>query len=249
MRLVRSGTTLVELVVALALGGVVIGLIARSSLQQRRTERASAATRSATVAVDEATWIVAALLERTSLADSLVPRGDTAMDWRAFVGTAVACAARGDSVIVPDSGAAVWWEGVPTTGDVVDVGTAGGDWLVAHVTAVRSRAGGGACGAPHQVLVLDQRVDSTTVPLVRVTRWRRVTLYRGGDAQWWLGERRCDAVPVFRCDPAQPLTGPLGPPPSGLTFTVGERFLPARSVGVGARSGSARRSRAVAVPP
>jgi prepilin-type N-terminal cleavage/methylation domain-containing protein len=95
------GTTLVELLVALALGSLVVAMCATALVGQRRAERRVAESTRPGSAADEAVRVVAAALARVAASDTLVARGDTALEWRATLGGAVACAGGGDSLVVP----------------------------------------------------------------------------------------------------------------------------------------------------
>jgi hypothetical protein len=247
-RVPSRGSTLVELLVALTLGSVVVGLLAQSVVAQRRAERHTTSAAAANGATDEAVQISAALFARISAADTIIIRGDTAIEWRASIGVAIACAWTADSVVLPDSGMAAWWEGVPDSGDVAELGSTDGGWRAVEVTAVKARPSGGACGAPHRTLWLSAPADTGPPPAVRITRRRRTMLYRGSDGAWWMGERRCSARPPYGCGAAQPIAGPLAPPPAGLRFeidsTPGQLLISAA-----AAIGEAKQAATVAVPP
>ncbi len=248
MRLIRRGTTLVELLVALALGSVVAAVFAQSVTVQRRAERVVAHSTAAASAADEAVGVLASAIARVSDADSLLVRGDTALEWRATVGVAIACYAGSDTVVVPDTGLATWWESQPGIGDAVDVANAAGEWTGSEVVAMSTRSTGGACGGAQRMLRLGAALPDSGVLLVRVARRRRFTLYRGGDGDWWLGERTCsDGAPVH-CDAAQPVAGPLLAPPSGLRFTLDSSGAH-RTVSVAARGGRVVRNLHVALRP
>lgn len=214
----RRGTTLVELVVVLLLGTIVVGMYARTVVAQRRAERTAAAVNAPAAAADEAMRVLAIALERVAAGDSLWARGDTALEWRATIGVAVACAAGGDTIVVPDSGAAAWWEAIPDSGDAAELETSGALVRV-EVLSVRSQSSG-ACGGAQRTLRLRAPSGATELPAVRVTRRTRFMLYRGGDGAWWLGQRTCSFATPLSCTSAQPITGPLSPPPLGLRFTL-----------------------------
>jgi type II secretory pathway pseudopilin PulG len=248
MPLSRSGTTLAELIVVLVLGSVVAGMFARSVVGQRRTERAVSGVSAAAVAADDAVQVVAAALARVSVQDSLTVRGDTALEWLATIGAALACAAGGDTVVVPDSGLAAWWESPPDSSDAADMADASGVWLSSEVVSVRARASGGACAGPQRTIRLRTPINAGVTPFVRVARRLRVMLYRGGDGLWWLGERTCSYRAPIECVAAQPIAGPLSPPPAGLRFTVAQ-MGGNRSVSVTATAGRVARSRVVLLRP
>jgi hypothetical protein len=245
----RRGTSLVEVIVAMTLSVVVIAGFARAIMAQRRAERTIAGAYQPGVAADEAVRVAAALLSRAAASDSLWVRGDSALEWRATVGVSLACFAGGDSVVVPDVAPSTWWEAPPDTGDAADVALAAGQWTSRSIAAIRTRASGGACGGPQRTLQLGTAVAwGATLPAVRVTRRTRLMLYRDGDGAWWLGERRCaDSVPAA-CGAAQPIAGPLAPPPAGLRFAI-DSSGPRRVIVILAAAATARRGEIVALLP
>src|SRR5262245_10826675 len=162
MRMMRRGTTLAELVVVLFLGTIVVAMYARTVVAQRRAERTIAAFNAPAAAADEAMRVLVSALERMAATDSLWVRGDTALEWRAAIGVAVACAVGGDSVVVPDIGPGTWWESAPDSGDAAEfeiAALAAGAAERVEIVAVRSQSAGGACGAAQRTL----RLRSATV--------------------------------------------------------------------------------------
>ena len=246
--MIRRGTTLVELVVALILGSVVAGLFAQAVVVQRRSERAVARSIGAASAADEATAMLAAVIARVSNADSLLVRGDTALELRATVGVALACHAASDTVVVSDTGVAAWWESPPESGDAADLADAAGNWTGSEIVAVSTRSSGGACGGAQRTLRLRTPLVAGHAPLVRVARRRRFMLYRGGDGAWWLGERTCSYGDPVHCDAAQPVAGPLSPPPVGVRFVLGSAGTH-RTVTIAATAGRVVRTLIVVLRP
>jgi len=244
----RTGTTLAELMIALVLGGAVVGAFARTLVVQRRAESSVASVNAPAAAADEVVRVATAALARVAASDRLVIRGDTAIEWHATVGVALACAAGGDSLVVPSAGTSSWWEAVPDSGDAVDVGAPDGSWVRYEIMSVRVRASGAACGGPERTLLVQPALADDALPSVRVTRRMRFTLYRGGDGAWWLGERRCSLAESAACSAAQPVAGPLRAAPFGLAFRI-DSTQALRTVHVTARAGSVQRRAVVALRP
>ena len=244
----RRGTTLAELIVVLLLGSIVVGLYASTVVAQRRVERTAAGANAPAAAADESVRILVAALERIAASDSLWIRGDTALEWRATIGVAIACAYGGDTIVVPDSGAAVWWESAPDSGDAAELGGPG-TWAREEVLSVSTRSGGGACGGAQRTLHLRSAQVLSGVPVVRVTRRTRFMLYRGGDGGWWLGQRTCSFAPPLRCTSAQPVAGPLAPPPLGLQFTLDSAGGGVPTIALTVAAGSVARAARVTVHP
>jgi hypothetical protein len=215
----RRGTTLAELIVVLLLGSMVVALYASTVVAQRRAERTAAGANAPAAAADESVHVLMSAFERIAAGDSVWIRGDTAFEWRATIGVAIACAYGGDTVVVPDSGAAAWWESAPDSGDAAELGGTG-TWTREEVLSVSTQSGGGACGGAQRTLRLRSALALGAVPVVRVTRRTRFMLYQGGDGAWWLGQRTCSFAPPLRCTSAQPVAGPLAAPPLGLRFAL-----------------------------
>jgi hypothetical protein len=244
----RHGTTLAELMIALVLGGTVVGAFTRTLVLQRRAEALVASTNAPSAAADEVVRVATAALARVAASDRLVIRGDTAIDWLATVGVALACAAGGDTLVVPTSGDASSWESVPDSGDAVDVGAPDGSWVRHQIVAVRARANGATCGGAERTLQVQSALADAARPAVRVTRRMRFALYRGGDGAWWLGERRCPLAESASCSAAQPVAGPLRAWPLGLAFRI-DSTQATHMVHVTARAGLVQRRAVVALRP
>lgn len=245
MRVARSGISLVELLIALLLSGVVLSSFARTASVQRRAEATLARNSRSAATADEVVRVVAAAAARVARADSVWLRGDTAVEWRAPIGAAVACVADADSLVVPDAGLGAWWESVPDSGDGAQFLTPAGEWRERQVVAVRTRSVG-ACAGGARVLRVHAPLEVAGAVAVRVTRRTRLVLYRGGDGDWWLGERQCPFTGAVRCGPAQPIAGPVRASPTGLEFAIDSG--PVRALAVVARSGGAVRHASVTFP-
>jgi hypothetical protein len=239
----RPGASLVELMLALVLGGALLGTFARTLAVQRRAESSVASVNAPAASADEVVRVATAALSRVAASDRLVVRGDTAIDWVATVGVALACSAGGDSLVVPSTGASSWWVASPDSGDALDVGSPDGSWARYEIVAVRARTSGPACGGAERTLQLQPlpQPAESALPVVRVMRRMRFTLYRGGDGAWWLGERRCPLAESAPCSAPQPVAGPLRAAPLGLSFRI-DTTQALRAVHVTARAGSVTRS-------
>jgi hypothetical protein len=216
----RKGTSIVELIVALTLGAVVVMTFATTVVGQRRSERALANAAAHAGAADEAARVLSSLIARAATSDSFVFRSDTALEWFTAVGVSMSCAAGGDSIVLPDSASSSWWESWPDTGDAVDAQDAAGNWTRHEIIGIRSRTAGTTCGGPQHAVVVRAPHGLGVAPLVRVARRMRFMLYRGTDGAWWLGERTCTFAHPVLCGAAQPVAGPLAPPPTGLQFVL-----------------------------
>lgn len=205
----RRGTTLAELIVVLVLGSVILGLVTQSLKAHRRSERTIARSSQSASIADETLGVLTSALERVSSADTVLLRGDTAIELGFTIGLGLACAVGGDSVVFQENGTG-WWESPPDSSDTIDAMTAG-QWWRSKIMWTRSRAvASGVCAGLQRVVKIRPPPPSgPELPLVRVTRRTRFMIYRGGDGEWWFGERTCSSSPPYPCAAAQPVSGPL----------------------------------------
>ncbi len=214
--LTRRGVGLPELLISLALGGVIVATAATGLLQQVRRQRDREDRARADAIVREVVEILRAELSHATGAVRVL--GDTAVQLESQRLLAVACETLGARLVLPT--AADWWSG-PRPGDslaVVDTLTRA-EWR-AGVAAVGTQRASPACPSGGVRLTLSAPPPATVPVLalpVRVWRVARFTAYRAGDGLWWVGERSCGGT----CGVAQPVTGPVRPPAvGGLRFGV-----------------------------
>jgi prepilin-type N-terminal cleavage/methylation domain-containing protein len=246
----RRGTSLVELMIALTLFGI-IGLATLRALdQQARFHSGILAVleaRSQHAAAHEA---VAVELRSVSSAASDVNRlSDSAIVFRLPVGAGVACAVVAGAIeLVPDTVAAgqafASFRTTPQPGDtawIFDEGpsdaSADDAWIPLHVTAA-TRATGLCAGSPMIDPALDAmrpswRLSVSGTPpatlaagaAVRLTRISRFALYRGGTGEHWLGFSEI-APGTGAWVTIQPVSGPYlpfnpgTPAASGIALTA-----------------------------
>lgn len=215
----RRAATLVELLVALALAGVVLGTAMSSVLRQQRTHERIRAVSGADAQLRAATSVVAAQLSLLDPAAGDLALGqadDTALQFRAAVAVSLACGRSNGSVtLLPDSagtpsfagsasqprsGDSLWW-----LGDSAWLGTRIGS-VVREATSctVPMSASGSA-------LRLSLVGSGDSVPVgaaLRVTRQTRYALYRSSDGSWQLGFREWNDAGASFSAP-QPVAGPF----------------------------------------
>ncbi len=206
----RRGTGLAELLVALALAGIVMAVATRGLAQQLRLHRASDAQARADEIVREVHNVLRAELGHA--APDVRVLGDTAVDLSLMRVVARACEQHPTRLILPATQS--WWS-PPRAGDslaVLDT-LARREWRSA-VAAVGTQRASADCPAGGTRLTLGSpppaSVPARAVP-VRVWRTVRYMAYRASDGQWWLGERAC----APGCGAAQPIAGPVLPPAQG----------------------------------
>jgi prepilin-type N-terminal cleavage/methylation domain-containing protein len=232
----RRGVTLVELTVALSIA-LVVGAAAGGVLaRQHRFYAEAGEVAAGRQQVAGALAIVAADLRAASpAAGDLTAIAPDAVQLRATIGAAVACATAGDALDSPTpSGAAraaglVAWRSAPRAGDTLAVyhppdGTLPGRWT-SHAVASFS-ATGGACPAGDPLggggtgarIVVDAATplspDVGAGTAVRVLRHVRYSLYVGGDGGRQLGyaDYRAGAGWATVQPVAGPFAAPAGPP-------------------------------------
>lgn len=236
----RAGATLAELVVALAITAVAGAMGAGMLVTAERRSRADAASDRGTQIARDVAHVLGSVIPDADPAYVAV-RDDTALDVGEHVGISVVCSMDGRSIVVPGAQASegdafTAWRSPPERGDMVLVwDTVAGAWFRAAADSVSERNDGGGCPATgpfrstadsiaRTPVVRFRLTDSLPARVgpgapVRVARRARWALYRSSDRTWWLGYRRC---PGGACGAAQPVAGPLAPPPdSGLRFSRG----------------------------
>lgn len=242
----RRGLTLVELLVATALFGVIAGalllLVARAEREAGRIGARAGARRATR---DAASGLAHALRELAPGSGDLLVAGAGEVQLRATVAVSVLCgidAARSTVVIVPPAGAGpalgswltapriadtvlFWAEMSGTTEDSLVPASPG--WRVSVLDADAASgatcdpaAGVAAVVAPGSAVALRLATPlSDVVALgapVRVVRRMRWALYRGGDGRWYLGVSDCVPARATPCATIQPVSGPY--PAAGVTL-------------------------------
>ena len=226
--MMRRGVTLVELVVAMTVGGIVLALVAAISVRQQRlhadlTERLAVAEQ-----LRQASTVLPIELRGLSTdAGDLREARDTAVEFRSTIASAVVCdTIAGGIVLAPAASGASAFAGFLTPiadGDTAWLLTPGDsieEWTPLPIASV-GFVGGAACGRTGPVLDATARASSraslrlgifapagTIGSVVRVTRPTRYSLYRGGDSRWYLGARDWNSG-ANRFNTTQPVSGPF----------------------------------------
>lgn len=242
----RRGFTLVELLVAVAIFGVVGALTIATTIVQERAASSTLARTRATRTAAEALDIVGAELAGTSAVD-LVSVTDSSLEAYTPVAEGVVCAWPSARVVAlpppggAGEGARTRWRTMPREGDIalfLDADTSDAmAWRDATVTSTSLSHDPTLCppsegytagmdGEPRLLLELDAMpagVGEGTI--VRVQRRERLVLYRPSGGGGQLGVRPCPPDRSQPCGAVQPVAGPLLPPSgdpaaSGLRFTL-----------------------------
>jgi type II secretory pathway component PulJ len=206
----RSGTGLAELLVSLALAGVILAAATRGLVQHLALHRTRDARTRAAEIVREVHDVLRA--ELAHAAGEVRVRGDTAVDVASLRLLARACHQDQARLVVPAT-EPVW--STPRAGDSLGVmdTLSRSEWRTVIVAAGTQRASA-ECPAGGMRLTLGTALPlsapARAVP-TRVWRTVRYVAYRAADGAWWLGERLC----ATGCGAAQPVAGPLLPPSQG----------------------------------
>lgn len=223
---ISRGWTLLELVIALVIFGVVAGLGAGAVASEQRNARAAARIRAVRAELRDATGVLAQEIRGASPAsDTLRLAADTAVEFFTPLLTAITCAPGSGSrlLLVPPliSGAIQPAVGPqPDTGDLAwiweeDSVRTPGTWrrwrIAGYTSDVLENCSVALAPLVGQPRVLTVTGDAGTVPAgapVQVVRRGRYSVYRASDGDWYLGYKRCDALGPSRCQSVQPVAGP-----------------------------------------
>ena len=224
----RRGVTLVELVVAMTLGGLVLALVAAISVRQQRLHADLADRLALAEQLRQAATVLPIELRGLAVgAGDLRDARDTAVEFRSTISSAVVCDTIGGGVILaPSSPGPTPFAGFLTpitdgdTAWVLAPGDSVDRWNAFPIASVATVAGGG-CDRAGPVLDASARATGrislrfapgqpavASGSVVRVTRPTRYSLYRGGDGRWYLGARDWNAA-ANRFNTIQPVSGPF----------------------------------------
>jgi prepilin-type N-terminal cleavage/methylation domain-containing protein len=225
MHMRRTGHTLVELLVALAVGALVLGLGATIGFRHQRFHRDVVIAVERAETIDQLVALMPISLRGIAPGEGdVAPSGarDTSLEFRAAImgatlcdsGTAVVVAAPGDapnrlaSVLSrPESGDTAWF---------LDTSPALETWAPRVVTAAFDtsavcRLGGslpfGSAPRTSVALRLSSPAPAGSA-VVRVTRPWRYSLYRASDGGWYLGAKEWNPG-SGKFNTIQPVAGPL----------------------------------------
>lgn len=211
--------SLVELLVALALGGVVVTAAASSMLRQQRGVRWVEGLTGAELQVRP---VMRVLVDELSSLDpsagDIAPglASDSTLQLRAVVAASLTCDSTATVTLLPDDSTTAPMGGAgrtPAAGDSLwlYLGATVG-WRARAVTGV-SRVSA-PCAVPTATsgatyrLALDAPADVAAGTPLRLTRWERWVVYRASDGRWYVGIRDWSAA-TNRFLAAQPVAGPF----------------------------------------
>lgn len=215
----RQGTALLELLLSLALASVVLSIATTSLLRQQRVHARIRGASGSDAQLRAATTVLAGQLAELNAAAGDIASGsasDTALQFRATVGTSFACEKSAGSVdMLPERGAGGVYAGtvsVPRSGDTL-WWLGDSTWTAAKVRSVDAVSV--TCTAPLAFAGTTVRLalagSADTIPAgapLRITRQTRYSVYRSSDGSWQLGFREWSEGAGAFPSP-QPVAGPL----------------------------------------
>jgi prepilin-type N-terminal cleavage/methylation domain-containing protein len=230
----RHGMSLAELLVVIALAGVVGGAVAVTVNRQQLFYRGVSDLHYAREGVRDAMEVMSTDIRAMSLSDTVRLRADSAIEFLADIGSSVVCQGVGGQIGLSarhsegNSLSAFLVE--PDTGDIaafyIRSGEGREEWERHRIAGFSSRSLTTSCPPSSDFSAqtdLDAAMTGFVVTLadplpggisagvpVRFLRRARYSLYRASDGHWYLGYRRCNAVGASTCAPVQPLSGPYG---------------------------------------
>ena len=241
------GLTLTELVVAIALTGLVGGTVLGTITRQQRFYRGASELLAVREGVRDAIEVLSADVRAASIADTVRLAADSAIEVFATIGGSIVCQISGNEVGLPaahSSGNSLTaFRADPDTGDLalfhVDSGGTSERWERRRISGFVQQSLESSCpptsrlsqqaeldaGTKGFVVALTTPLGSDVRPgaAVRFIRRERYSLYRAGDGDWYLGYRRCNANGTSFCGTVQPVSGPYraynrDPRATGLLF-------------------------------
>ncbi|HJU90951.1 MAG TPA: prepilin-type N-terminal cleavage/methylation domain-containing protein [Gemmatimonadaceae bacterium] len=241
----RRGLTLIEVMIAMVLLGLVLTGLTTVIMQQQRFYGGTAEVLETRANVRQVADILPSELRAVSPADSdIYAMSATSIDYRASTGSSVVCTMNGPRTqltIPPTTTASLngtsAWLSPPLNGDsllVYDQGptqaSADDSWTVHVLTAdpaagiclpFTANAAEAALGYTLNVtpaLSLNVQVGAS----IRFFRRARFELFNGADGQGYLGYSDCIPSRLPACSAVQPVSGPylpLGGAPEGLSLS------------------------------
>ena len=229
----RRGISFAELIVVLAMLGLIGSMIGSTMVRQQRFYRGATELLAVREDVRDAMELLSTDIRGLSSADTVRVMADSAIEFFASIGSSVACQTIGASEVglppARSSGNTLSaFLAQPDTGDLAVFyrDSIGGSarWERHRIVGLASRSLATSCPASYgfsdqsdldagrngYLLSLATPLSAAVKPgtPVRFIRRGRYSLYRGADGEWYLGYRRCNALGASVCGAIQPLSGP-----------------------------------------
>lgn len=234
---VRRAFTLPELLVSVAIAGVVAGAITTTLVRQQRFFGAAAEVLDVRAQLRDAADVLASDIRGAAVASFGLPvMSDSAIELYTNIGTSVACLAPAGVIVglapsvLANGNTLTSLLATPDTGDLAAIYSipAGNidsaRWVTLRVAAFSSRSLTSTCPSSTGFTTVADAVAGATgyqVTLasspgadvhkgapVRFLRRARYSIYKSSDAKWYLGYRRCTVGVPASCAVIQPVSGP-----------------------------------------
>lgn len=247
MRLSRAGFSLIEIVVATALAGLVGATIMMTLRRQERFYSSATQIMNVRAQLRDAGDVLVTDIRGANVARYGLPlMTDTAVEMFATVGTSIACARpSGNTLVLPPTVLAsqttlTSFLATPDTGDLALIyanpanSPDSAHWVEYRISSFSTRSVASSCpgGRSGYSLTLASPLD-TTIGIgapIRFARRSRYSLYRSSDGEWYLGYRRCNALGRSSCTTIQPVSGPYLPYSRSGSAGLGFRYFDASAV-------------------
>lgn len=227
MRIRRSrGLSLVEVVVVIALVGLIGAAVVSALVHQQRFAGDSADLLDARSGARDAIEVVTTDIRGSSRADTIRLMADSAIELFASIGISVVCRATAAASFAlaeetARGNALSSFLVQPDTGDLAliysdSVDASGSHWRRHRIADFTSRPAAAGClpagtGANEGFALTLHSPPGVPVARgapVRFVRRARYSLYRSSDRDWYFGYRRCNALGPSVCGAIQPVSGP-----------------------------------------
>jgi prepilin-type N-terminal cleavage/methylation domain-containing protein len=249
----RTGFSLIELIVAITLAGMLGAAIMMTLRRQERLYSASSEMLRVRGQLRDATDVLVSDIRGSATARYGLPlMTDSALELFTSIGGSVVCSpSSGRTLFLPptrlSSGTSLTsLLALPDTGDLALVYSVRGgnpdsaQWMEFRIAAFAARSLGASCPpSTGFTSSLDATAGRTGYALtlastpvealrkgapVRFLRRGRYSLYRSSDGDWYLGYRRCNAIGQSACSTIQPVSGPYLPYGGGAPNDAGLAF-------------------------
>jgi len=210
------GFSLLELVVVLAMLGLVGATIASLLVRQQRFYRGARELLYAREGVRDAIEVLATDIRGIAVADTVRLLADSAIEMFSAVGSSFVCDVGIDTRLglPPPSVPGNMLTSLltdPDTGDLAlfyhETASTAGYWERQRISGFSTGSAAG-CSAFQLRLAAPLSSDVRRGTPIRFVRRGRYSLYRASDGDWYLGYRRCNALGPSVCGVIQPLSGP-----------------------------------------
>jgi hypothetical protein len=218
------------MLISMGVTGIVVALVAHAATEHLRFFRGVGETVALRNQTGHAGAITAGVLWSVSSAGGdIVVAQDSAIEVQMSIGAAITCANELGRAVIPAASDAFGntlsaFVERPDVGDraiALFEDSLGATWLTLHVAS--PPVGGAGCAtfpsatATWTIALREQLIVPAGAAL-RFTRPIRLSLYRAGDARWYLGAKTWNAA-AQRFNGIQPVAGPLNPYSSNPTTT------------------------------